>query len=101
MGFYVNPENESKESFLKREGILVPNSPRITWDSVSKGYLPVVLMNNGFCTAAGIAYHQDELDVFTKLDDDRPREIYMVKIEKLLPVAGSDFAQYAKNQNLV
>jgi len=61
MGYYVNPQNMSKESFLKKEGVAVPNNPRITWESVPKGYLPVVLVNNGPFTAAGIAYCESEL----------------------------------------
>lgn len=100
MGFYVNPQKESKESFLRREGMAAPNHPRITWDSVPEGYLPVVLMNNGFFTAAGIAYCESELKEFTRLDDDRPREIFMVKIEKLISVAGADFEQYVKSKGL-
>lgn len=101
MGFYVNPPNESKESFLKREGMAAPNSPKITWDSVPKGYLPVVLLNNGFFTAAGIAYCEGELSEFTRLDDDRPREIFMVKVEKLIPVADPGFKRYAEQNSLI
>ena len=44
MGMYVNPSNEEKETFLNREGMLV--SKNISWKDVSKGYLPVVLMNS-------------------------------------------------------
>ena len=82
MGFYVNPRNETKEAFLQREGISAPVSPKTTWASVPKGFLPVALINNGFFTAAGIAYCEKELDAFTDLTDTRPRQLFMVKIEK-------------------
>ena len=101
MGFYVNPRNESKEDFLVREGVRVPNNPRITWASVPKGYLPVVLLRNSHFTAAGIAFCENELDVFTRPEDNRPRAIFMVQIAKLLTVAGSDFADYARSHQLI
>jgi len=101
MGYYVNPTNESKESFLRREGILAPQIPKTTWESVPKGFLPVALMNNGGFSAAGIAYCAKELETFTRLDDNRPRQIFMVKIEKIIPVAGSDFKKYAISQGWI
>lgn len=101
MGFYVNPGNESKETFLRREGIATPLSPKITWASVPKGFLPVALVDNGRFTAAAIAYSERELDAFTDLTDTRPRQMFMVRIEKLIPVAGSDFKQYAMKQGWV
>jgi hypothetical protein len=101
MGFYVNPPNESKESFLRREGIVAPALPKTTWDSVPKGFLPVGLVNNGAFTAAGIAFCEKELEEFTRLNDNRPRQLFMVKIEKLIPVAGSDFKKYAISQGWI
>lgn len=101
MGFYVNPPDESKENFLAREGIAVPNLPRLTWDSVPKDFLPVVWVNNGRFTAAGIAYCARELEAMTDLEDMRPRRIYMVKIEKLLRVSDDYFRRHIENQKKV
>lgn len=98
MGYYINPTKESKEQFLKREGIMVPFNPKLSWDSVPKGFLPVVLVNNGHCTAAAIAYSADVLAECTSLNDPRPRQIFLVKIEKLVKVSDEDFAEYAKKQ---
>lgn len=100
-GFYINPSNESKESFLKREGVVIPDNPKITWDSVPEGSLPVVVVNNGRFTAAVIASCERDLDDYTSPTDDRPRQILMVKIEKLLPVAGSSFRQYVEENRLL
>lgn len=86
MGYYVNPPNESKESFLKREGILAPHT-KINWEDVPEGFLPVVLVDNGPFTAAGIAYCKSELEAFTAPNDWRPRTIYFVKKEKLISVS--------------
>jgi len=101
MGFYVNPMDESKQSFLTREGIVIPNNPKITWRSVPKGFLPVVVLYNGCFVAAGIAYCENELNEFTRIDNQRFRQIFMVRIEKLIPVAGLDFEQYARRSGLI
>lgn len=88
MGFYVNPRGETKESFLEREGIRASSSDlKLGWKSVPTGFLPVVLINNGPFTAAGIAYSESEFKEFTRLDDPRPRQMFFVEIEKLLRVA--------------
>jgi len=100
MGFYVNPPNESKEDFLAREGIKGPYDLKFKWDSVPEGFLPVVLVDNGPFTAAAIAYCESELEAFTDMNDRRPRQIFFVKIEKLIPVAGRDFAEFAKAKAL-
>jgi len=95
MGYYVDPDNCSKEAFLIGHGIEIP-SKTLDWDSVPKGCLPVVLVNNGLFTAAGIAYSPDELQAFTNPTDRRPRRIFVVEIEDLLRVSGNDFRLWAK-----
>jgi hypothetical protein len=60
--------------------------------------LPVVLINNGAFTSAGIAYCEDELKEFTRQDDNRRRTIYIVPIDKLLEVSGSDFFRWWERQ---
>lgn len=85
MGYYINPPDETKEQFLRREGTLLGGA-HLSWDSVPEGYLPVILVDNGLFTAAGIAYSADELKVFTQTTDPRPREIYLVRLEKILEV---------------
>ena len=90
MGCYVNPENESKESFLNREGVLYDGIPK--WNQVPDKMMPVVLLNNGLFTAAGVAYKESELGAFTDPRDIRPKKIYFVPIEKLWEV--SDLRYY-------
>ena len=80
MGYYINPPNETKEVFLQREGKIIKN---IAWEDIPKGYLPVVIVDNGSFTAAGIAYSKREFIHFISSDDRRPKKIYLVEIEKL------------------
>lgn len=84
MGSYVNPESETKESFLEREGMVVDNP---SWKDKPKNTLPVVLVSNAFFTAAGIAYCEKELKVFLDPFDFRPKTFYYVNIDKLAGVS--------------
>ena len=85
MGFYVDPPNETKEAFLKREGMVVPKAD---WDKVPKDMAIVVLVDNGAFRAAGIAFSEKEYHVFTDHNprDPRPRTIYLVKKQALKDV---------------
>jgi hypothetical protein len=84
MGFNVNPSGESKESFLSREGKVVPLP--IVWDQVPKGFLAVIWIDNKFMTAAGIVCSERELAELQDARDKRPKRGYLVSIEKLLTV---------------
>lgn len=91
MGLYLNPANETKEEWLEREGERT-SAQHAAWDAIPEGQLPVVLMDNGPFTAAGIAYKESELQAFTRDDDLRPRTIFLVNIDKLCGV--SALAEY-------
>ena len=76
MGYYVNPPQESKEAFLNREGI---SSPNLEWKDVPQGTLPVVLVDNGYFTAAAVAYSQKEYEYFIdSTKDKRPKKVYQI-----------------------
>jgi len=90
MGYYVNPKNETKEQFLNKHGIRFSG----TWKDVPEDSLPVILIDNGIFTAAGIAYQESEFKVFTDPFDSRPKEVFIVPIEKLKEV--SDLSFYVK-----
>lgn len=85
MGYYVNPPGESKEAWLFRNGVVLPCKPQ--WEDIPEGCLPVVLMDNGPFTVAGVAFSEKELDAFTQPTDFRPKVFYMVEISDLLPVS--------------
>lgn len=84
MGYYINPEKETKEEFLKREGIEVE---KLSWDEVPEGHLPVVLCYNPLFTAAGIAFSLNELKAFTDPSDTRKKKYYYVEKTKLKDVS--------------
>lgn len=94
MGAYINPENESKEDFLEREGKKIHWDMKPSWETIPYGYLPVVLVNNPLFTAAAIGFNKREYEFLTR-HDTRERELFFVKIDKLWDV--SNLKDYVKN----
>lgn len=90
MGCYVNPKTETKEAFLLREGQPLSDAPR--WSDVPKGMFAVCLIQNPNFTAAGIAFDEKELNVFTR-PTERLENWFLVEIRKLWDV--SDLATVA------
>lgn len=99
MGFYINPSIESKEDFLERVGTPIARED-VNLDDAHNGLLPVVLVNNGPFTAAGIIYDERELREFTRDDDTRPRKYFLVEVNDLIVVAGANFVDYAEKHGL-
>lgn len=97
MGFYINPKSESKESFLKREGISLDKAPK--WEDVPPKHMIVILVDNGPFTAAGIAFDEQEYKDFTNPGDWRKKKFYFVPIEKLYDVTSNDFREYLEKNN--
>ena len=96
MGCYVNPKNETKEDWLQNNAntIYVYNEFP-TWEKVVvMNCLPVILVDNGFFTAAAVAYSKQEYEEFTREDDSRGRQVYIVPIDKLKEV--SPLEEYLK-----
>lgn len=87
MGFYVNPPMESKESFLAREGCAVSRDVFFSFDDWSGPNRPVILVDNGWMTAAGVMYNAGELKAWNDSTDHRPMKFYVVEITKLVPVS--------------
>lgn len=100
MDYCIGHITESKEDFLKKEGIFAPYNLKLAWSSVPAGFLPVVLIQNVISPFAIIAHDADKLEELTSMYDDRERTIYFVKTEKLLAVAGKEFIEYARENNL-
>lgn len=83
MGAYINPPNMEKEQWLAENATEVPF---LDWD-LPEGYLPVVLVDNGPFTAAGIAFSKRELEAFTDKRDFRPKRFFIAPINKLHEVS--------------
>ena len=98
MGCYIDPKDETKEQFLDREGEEVESdyiSENYRYIK-SKGKLPIVLVDNGPFTAAGVAYTEREFERFVRYDN-RPKRFYIVPIDKLKTVSPID--DYLKEQD--
>ena len=73
MGAYVNPKEGSKEEFLSSNAREVTKEVVEFFDfEMQEDLMPVVLIDNGYFTAAGIAFSADERDAFLK-EDGRPK----------------------------
>lgn len=84
MGYYINPKDMSKEEWLAENG--VPVSARdlqVTgFEYLKPAELPVCLVDNGWMTAAGIAYCDEEMQEFLR-PDGRPKQWFLVRRARL------------------
>ena len=98
MGAYINPEKESKESFLDREGVcldLVIGSIREgkffllddCFVEAAKDRLYVCLVDSGTFTAAAILYSSNEVKYVVESMDNRPKSWYIIDRSKLYDVS--------------
>lgn len=86
VGVYVNPKDMTKEQWLELNATAVIAAPQ-SLDDLAEGDLPVCLVDNGWMTAAAIAYSEAELAYFTRdPDDPRPMRWYSVPALKLTTV---------------
>lgn len=83
MGYYIDPPNMSKEQFLEKYG--QPLSSISSDYNFSGDKLPVCLVDNGWMTAAGIAYHPREIEAFNNPNDIRPKKWFEVAKTDLEP----------------
>ena len=82
MGYYINPQDgRTKEQWLRDEAREVPPSEL----TLTPAELPVVLIDNGPFTAAGIAWCVEELVEFTRPCDPRRKRYFMASRDKLSP----------------
>lgn len=90
MGTYINPKTGSKEDFLREHGLRVYSwtSVEQLWETCSWDHRPVVLVDNGAFTAAGVAYCLKELRAFLNPRDPRTKTVYYCPIIKLRELIG-------------
>lgn len=69
MGYYINPERGTKEDWLQDNLIISSNKP-LPYKTEHNGreIVQVVLIDNGWMTALGIAYDENELMRFAYSD---------------------------------
>ena len=86
MGAYINPENETKEIFLAREGKPI-NLEQAREHNDFKDVLLVILIQNPGFSAAAIAFSEREKREFLYPNDVRPRMYFVVDTDKLMKVS--------------
>lgn len=83
MGAYINPKDCSKEDFLRDNAKEVTKEIVEFFDyDLQKDLMPVILVDNGPFTAAGIAFSARERDVFL-MEDGRPKRYFLAEIKDL------------------
>lgn len=83
MGYYINPEDRSKESWLKEYAKQVHKNDL---NNLKSGEVAVILMDNGAFTAAGIAFCQQELEAFTSPTDHRLKQFFIASKQDIIDV---------------
>ena len=98
MGAYVNPRGVDKQVWLHEHGTPFADGKGPSNNDFShwleKGKLIVCLVDSGPFDAAAIAFSREELTVFTDLRDTRPKQWFVVDMDKLYSV--SDLGTYLK-----
>lgn len=92
MGYYIDPKDGTKESWLAQHGRPLPGQPK--WKAVVKtGELPVCLVDNRAFTAAGVCFSEREQEAFAR-PDGRRKFWFAVPIQDLIQVGAipKDFA---------
>jgi hypothetical protein len=78
MGYYINPSGGlTKERWLLENGAQYGKTVKYE-DIKSKGYVPLIWVDNGLFSALGIAYSKREFLEFNDPKDDRLKEIWGV-----------------------
>lgn len=83
MGYYINPETETKEAWLQANAKPISTNEARNFD-FSGDSLPVCLVDNGPFTAAVIAYDPRERDHFMR-PDWRPKVWFSATRKSLEP----------------
>jgi hypothetical protein len=86
MGIYINPENMEKEDYLEKFGTSLDTKELDNLNNFLfeiENTLPVCLVNNGFFTAAGVAFDKREFQVFNNPEDIRLKKWYLMDIDKI------------------
>lgn len=91
MGAYINPRKVIKEKWLDKYAIELNREPENITEA-GENMLPVCLIDNLRFTAAGIAFSEEELEVFKAPSDTRPKRWFFAPKDKLYEV--SNLNQY-------
>ena len=84
MGYYINPENMTKEEFLYTNATPIRHYDR-KFNAKESGKFTICLVFNSFFTAAAVCFSENEFKEFNT-DDGRAKLWYEIDIDKLIGV---------------
>lgn len=90
MGLYINPPNMEKEQWLDENATPYGDDFEKVREVARNDdlVLPVVWINNGPFTAAGIAYDERELNSFQNGISGRPFRLFTAPVDRLNSLPG-------------
>jgi len=97
MGLYINPQGTRKETWLEAKGMQVTKGQISFAEVVKQGMVPVVLMDNGPFTAAGVCWCEGEFQAFTEPGDPRPKIFYLIDTKDLQEGVNAEIPDYIKS----
>ena len=91
MGYYINPNSTTKESWLAANGsqVFKDEAMKVPYPFTSVSVVPVCLVDNIIFTAAAVCICESERTEFMR-PDGRTKEWWLVPIAKLTEEAGFD-----------
>ena len=95
MGLYINPEGETKEEFLEREGTKCTRLMRPSQSAVW-----VCLVDNTEFTAALVICSDADIRAVMNPDDNRPKKFYRLHRSQLSLVCGEERFNYLPCQRV-
>ena len=105
MGCYINPPDMTKEQWLEENASELPPPPDSLekfidkYESGKQPFYIVCLVDNGYFTAAAVAFDKDELMAFANTTDLRPKKWYVATYEALTRVCPID--HWIKNESIL
>ena len=102
MGLYLNPPGMSKEDWLRQHGIRATAKQMVDeyQTQKEKGFVPIVLVDNGHFTAAGIGSNLDETRVFCDPKDPRHKLYFWAHLDHLRKIQDEGFQTQMKSYGL-
>jgi len=98
MGIYINPSDNDKEGWLRKNGFEASDALIAKNTADFKTHFPICLVDNGHFTAAAVADTEEEFERFNDPRDLRPKHWFVVGIDQLTSeVIGKVYANHLRN----
>lgn len=92
MGFYINPEGQTKEEFLiENQTFNTMLCKSVKFEDCPEDQRIIMWVDNGPFTAALICYNKQEFEITKNPSDHRPKWLFFVPAVKLEPFIKKEF----------